>query len=283
MHKKIIWISSYPKSGNTWVRSIITSLFLTNDGQFSFDLLKKIKYFDIKGHYNFVKDISLTDFENISIPEINYKYRIEAQKNLKLTSGNFTFFKNHSSNLKYHNYDFTDEITTLGSIYVIRDPRDVAVSFANHAGVSYDKIIERMTNINEITSSDNIMSLQSSWDNHVNSWTKFKTHSLLLKYEDMIENNHKVLEKMIKFFSTNLKIPLDHKIKIINSVVKSTSFAKLKDMETKEGFEESMKQKDKPFFFRKGETNQWKNILSLGQVKKIEQSFNKTMIQFGYL
>ena len=78
MHKKIIWISSYPKSGNTWIRSIITSLFLTNDGQFSFDLLKNIKYFDIKGHYNFVKDISFADFENISIPEINYKYRIGA-------------------------------------------------------------------------------------------------------------------------------------------------------------------------------------------------------------
>ena len=75
----IIWIASYPKSGNTWVRSIISSLIYSDDGNFDFDLLKKIQQFPNKKYFeNFTND-----FNNIN--EIK-KYWIESQNFINLES-----------------------------------------------------------------------------------------------------------------------------------------------------------------------------------------------------
>ena len=63
--KKIFWIASYPKSGNTWIRSIITSLFFTDDGKFNFSYLNYIPYFDKKENYEFVKKLNIEDYNNL--------------------------------------------------------------------------------------------------------------------------------------------------------------------------------------------------------------------------
>ena len=54
-NKGIVWIASYPKSGNTWIRSIITSILYTSDGKFNFDLIKKIDQFEILRNFKFLK------------------------------------------------------------------------------------------------------------------------------------------------------------------------------------------------------------------------------------
>ena len=48
----IIWIASYPKSGNTWVRSFLSAYYFSSDGNFKFDLLKNIKQFPSKEFFN---------------------------------------------------------------------------------------------------------------------------------------------------------------------------------------------------------------------------------------
>ena len=96
--KKIFWIASYPKSGNTWVRAIISSLFFSRHGIFYFDLLKYILDFDIRERYEFVKSIDINDFKNLSNLNIISKYRIQAQ-HLANVGGDFAFYKTHSANI----------------------------------------------------------------------------------------------------------------------------------------------------------------------------------------
>ena len=79
MNKKIFWIASYPKSGNTWMRAILTSLFFTKDGLFSFDLFSSTSIFEHAERFEFVKELNLDDYNKLSELEILSKYWIEGQ------------------------------------------------------------------------------------------------------------------------------------------------------------------------------------------------------------
>ena len=149
MDKKILWLASYPKSGNTWLRSIISSLIYTSEGIFNFDLLKLIEQFDKPERYRFVKDINKDDYKKINLKiDCVAKYWIESQKKItinKKINPIYNIFKTHSANLSVNNKNFTNNDVTAGCIYVVRDPREVVISFANHRGASIDKTIDFMS------------------------------------------------------------------------------------------------------------------------------------------
>ena len=143
-NKKIFWIASYPKSGNTWIRAIIASLFFSDNGVFKFELFKNIPNFERKENYQFVESINKNDYKNLSNLKIITKYRLEAQKRVNINYGNVAFFKTHSSNISIDNLPYTNEETALGLIYIVRDPRDIAVSYSHHKSANIDAVINLM-------------------------------------------------------------------------------------------------------------------------------------------
>ena len=154
--KKIFWIASYPKSGNTWIRSIITSLFFTNDGKFNFSYLNYIPYFDKKENYEFVKKLNIEDYNNLDQIKNISKYWHKAQKLIKIQNGNFGFFKTHYANITIGNkFNYVNKDVTNGVILIIRDPRDVVISFAKHLNYSLDKTIEIIINNNAVIKNRN--------------------------------------------------------------------------------------------------------------------------------
>ena len=127
----IIWIASYPKSGNTWLRSIIASLLYTNDGIFDFNLIKKIKQFPTRNYFlGFTKNFN--DINEIS------KFWLLAQDKINLTK-EIKFFKTHNLNCAVNNNSFTNRSHTLGTIYVVRDPRNLVDSIKNHYNKDNDE------------------------------------------------------------------------------------------------------------------------------------------------
>ena len=181
----IIWIASYPKSGNTWVRSIISSLIYSNDGNFDFDLLKKIQQFPSQKYFeNFTKD-----FQNIN--EIK-KYWIESQNFLNLDK-EVKFFKTHHINCKIGEHAFTNKNNTLGTIYVVRDPRNLINSFTNHYSIDKNTAKNFITSRQSVTGAledmkrdNSIFTILGSWNDHLKSWTSMNQNLLLIKYEDLI-------------------------------------------------------------------------------------------------
>ena len=286
MDKKILWLASYPKSGNTWLRSIISSLIYTSEGIFNFDLLKLIEQFDKPERYRFVKDINKDDYKKINLKiDCIAKYWIESQKKItinKKINPIYNIFKTHSANLSVNNKNFTNNDVTAGCIYVVRDPREVVISFANHRGASIDKTIDFMSDIgsyfpfNQKTS----LTLLSRWDIHYKSWEDLNCPILILRYEDLINNLYKEIQKIIFFLNKTMLIDINNKDKKITNIIKNTNIKKFREFENKFGFQEASKSSK---FFGSGRTDSWKKILNKNQISKIETMFKNTMIYFKYL
>jgi len=291
MSKHIFWISSYPKSGNTLVRAIISALFFSRNGKFQLDQLKHTGQFERRDRLNLIKKINEEEFLNLDKLKILSKYWLTLQnnENMKIKKG-FGFIKSHSSYVSMFNNWFTNLNNTAGYIYIIRDPRDVAISWAKHANLSYDDSISFMINFNsciewaqtnsELPENIKPKTFLSSWDEHVLSWTKnnLDVPKLVLKYEDLVYKKKEAVKIIVNFFEKNFKIKFYSNDKKIANIVESTSFEELRSQESKFGFAEA----SSGVFFRRGEKNQWKNELNVQQIARLENKFRDFINKFSY-
>ena len=291
--KKIFWLSSYPRSGNTWLRLILCGLFFTKDGNVNnFDILDKIHKLDSLNYFEFIKEISIDDY-NLIFEGTEYdwetlavytKYWIEAQKRIKINEGTFAFFKTHNARVKLKENHYTNELTTLGFIYISRDPRDIVLSYSKHTNKDIDSTIDLLINdtiMGKDKTKNRTLEVLLNWKDHYRSWKKFiKVPSLFLKYEDLVNDIEREINNITDFFYSNFNIEISNKNEKIKNVIKSTNFDNLKNMENKNGFDEKSKYSD---FFRSGKTKQWKNELNQNQKNLIEQSCKNQMIELGYM
>ena len=283
----IIWIASYPKSGNTWIRSLIGSYFFSKDGIFNFKVLKNIEQFspiipssvlNEKTHYQ----------SKVSKSWIPSQKIINKEKKIR-------FMKTHNAMCAINGNKFTDRLNTLAVIYVVRDPRNILSSISHHYEMSQNEALEFITNkrkiiypikqgtINESSQTD--FNFLSDWSTHYNSWKNIGFCPIqIIKYEDILTNNKKTFVSMLDFLSKFFKFQYDKK-KIQNSLL-STSFEKLSSLEKKYGFDESAYSKNnkkKIKFFNLGKENKWKKVLNKSVAKNLENVFNKEMRELGYL
>ena len=280
----IIWIASYPKSGNTWVRAIINSLLFSKNNQININNLK-VRQFPLRKDFEGI-------ISNFRDEREFAKNCIIAQERLNLDN-KIKFFKTHNAFWKLGEYAFTNELNTLGVIHVVRDPRNVVTSIMNHFSKTIDnyekafKFIsdtKRMFGPETSTLEENdLPTIISSWSNHYNSWRKFRKNNLLIKYENLLENPEDEYLKIINFLKKliNFKIKEEDVLKII----KNTQFNELKDQENKDGFREAAKDqndKERQFFYL-GPKNKWENLLDKNIKDLIEKNFEKEMKELRYL
>ena len=295
MSKHIFWIASYPKSGNTLVRSILSSLFFSDTGIFNFDLLKKIVSFEelsrlTKCYNTRAENINTKNWKEKNI--LIFQNLKEIQKKINLDfSEDFAFFKTHFNGKNFDNQSFFIEEYLRGIIYIYRDPRDVCISWARHSSLSNNESIDFMLNesasINWIDQdrflkyNKNIPVYLSSWEKHVRSWIDFQYRCpfLLLNYEELVYKKKEAINKLIDFFEKNFKIKVINKDIKINNILSSTSFNNLQKLENLHGFNESIKENK---FFAVGQKNQWKSELEQNQIKIIEHEFGLIMKKLKY-
>ena len=292
-YKRIFWISSYPKSGNTWLRLILCGLFYTNDGIIDdFKILNNIPKFDLLNNFKFIKKISIDDynliFKNNYYDEktlVTYsKYWIEAQKKIKHNK-KFIFYKTHNARVKLNatQIPYTNEITTLGFIYVSRDPRDIVLSYSKHTNKNIDEVIKLLNEdkiMGKIKSNNRMLEVILSWKDHYCSWKNFTSvPSLFLRYEDLINNFEDEINKILLFFYNNFNIKIENQNQKIKNIIKSTNFKNLKNIEDKKGFVEKSEFSN---FFRVGKNKQWEKKLNTKQKKLIENYFKDQMNELNY-
>ena len=206
----IIWLASYPKSGNTWLRSIVSSLLYSEDGYFNIDLLKKIDQFPQR---KFFENLT-NDFYNIHEIKKNW---ITAQDKLNLDN-KIKVLKTHNLNCTIDNHAFTNKNNTVATIYIVRDPRNLVNSISNHFNKSPEeaknfiltsKVISGYSQKN--SRGGDVITLIGSWQEHYQFWTKKNENLLLIKYEDLIEKPFEEMDKLINFLKKYVKVSSDKK------------------------------------------------------------------------
>ena len=173
----IIWIASYPKSGNTWVRALVSSYLFSDKEDFSFELLKKIPKFI---QQKFITPVIKLDEIKKEPLKISKFWEI-AQTRINLDS-KVKFLKTHNACVSYEGKWFTNKKNTVGYIYIVRDPRAVACSLAKHHAISQEKAVNNLLNENQIgvEESDKMTEIISSWKINYQSWKKKKITMVLL-------------------------------------------------------------------------------------------------------
>ena len=269
--KNIIWLASYPKSGNTWIRAC---LMLAITGDLSLDkLIHVIPYFPVLNNVHFQK-AEFSDTTEASRSAI--KTWDKTQYGLSnSTEGRQIIVKTHQVFANINNVQFPNKETTYGVIQIVRDPRDVALSYSAHFGRDIDLAIEKiMDEKNVINESSQPGSFEfiSSWELNYLSWQDAIFPKLVIRYEDLLTSPKTQLETIFDFLKLTPKLSTEQ-------IISKTSFQSLAKMEAKNGFKEASEHSK---FFRIGKKDQW-SALSPKQREKIEQKFSKTMKVLRYL
>lgn len=282
----IIWIASYPKSGNTWVRMFLRSYFLPEGKSFSInskgnDRFEALNFPELKTLQEL--NIDFNKFENI------VKNWVSIQDYINLNN-KINFLKTHNGNFTINDFPFTNTANTAGGIYIVRDPRDVVISMSHHLNMNNESVVEHLiTNQHEIAHIDKNSkkekqdsfkkSIMGTWSMNYLSWKSYKGRKIhFVRYEDLINNPKNEFLKILEYLKNIINFDIDEQK--LNKAIIDTSFDNLSKMELQNGF---IEQSWKRNFFRKGKIGDWKESLDNKLSKKIEDTFHKEMKYLGYI
>ena len=271
----IIWVASYPKSGNTWVRAFLHNLFINADKPASINKL---------GHFVRLDPDSLA-YESLArrrledmSPEEIAALRPKVHQALTRISPDSVLVKTHNFLGEAGGVPLITMECTAGAVYVVRNPLDVVLSMTRHYGNAIDESIDALNDPEFHTASPEqpIPVIHNSWSNHVRSWTQNPSAALhVLRYEDMVEKPIKTFAALAKFLG--LKPPRER----LKKAIRFSSFNVLSKQEEAQGFGERS-----PFaerFFAVGRAGQWRKSLTPAQVDEIVTAHHEQMERFGYL
>ena len=276
----IVWIASYPKSGNTWIRSFLCSYFFLDldKESFSFDVLRHMPVFPNKKLFNAFGS-NPKNLQELA------KSWIQVQKKINLNK-KVNFLKTHNAFGNYKKHHFTDKINTLGAIYIVRDPRDVLVSYSKHMKKSISETLKLIQDDNHIGFLEDqegvIGDIRGSWSQHYNSWKNFNIREkLIIKYEDLIEDPFNNFLKAINYLNRLIGLKVDEEN--IKKCIKITSFNNLQNLEKTTGFKEKLTNHSDVPFFNTGKVKQWQKVLDKETINIVEKKFAKEMSELNYI
>lgn len=276
-YRQIIWVASYPKSGNTWLRMFLEAYFL---GELDInDIVSSVG--DDRGELAMIGDGS--EAGNLPI-DLQHLTRPMAMLRLvrqyrQVNHGIPLFVKTHHANLIANGIELLPVSLTKATICIVRDPRDVLPSFAKHMGCDLNQGLEWMFDrYRTLTSAPGRMAdFLSSWDANVLSYLNDDNHNTqIFKYEDMRADPVTQFSLMLKHAG------IEPDRKRVEQAVQMVELDKLRAIEQKEGFGESSKHA-KDQFFGQGAVGGWQDKLTEVQRHKLEKKFKRVMQRLGYL
>lgn len=277
--KNIVWLASYPKSGNTWFRIFLSNLFSDSPGAVHINELTETA---ISSNRSIMDNYLGMHSSELTSDEID-KLRPEVFRRYSGDKDDFAFIKTHEAwTLNSRSEPIFPAEITRGVIYIIRNPLDIAISYSHHNHESIDLTISRLNDVySKLCDGKDGLYMQTeqtikSWSDHVYSWTKNSGLPLhLIRYEDMLEAPLNTFKSAVDFLN------LSYGEAEILDAVNFSDFHRLKAMETRDGFKE--RGINTEIFFRKGKSNEWKTGLSQSQIEEVESKHKELMMQYGYL
>lgn len=272
---EIVWIASYPKSGNTWLRAFLGSLL--DGGSLGLDDLATT----VASQRDLFDEFAGFSSSYLTSDEAD-RVRPDIYRAWCMSSHERVFCKVHDACCDAGGRSVLPEQCPQRAVYVLRNPLDVAISFAHHAGVSLDTAIDWMgddaftLSKGERTPSRQLAQKLGSWSHHVETWTRTRRLPVLvIRYEDMIADAIGTFGCVVRFLG------YEPDTAGLARAVENTSFGRLREQEETRGFAERSSRARA--FFRRGRPGEWQDVLSSAQVQRIHAAHRRVMAEFGYL
>jgi len=271
----MIWLASYPKSGNTWVRALLSNYLQNDAGPTSINrLIGSSIHID---RHLFDETMGLASAD-MTPEEIAHNRPIFHQE-LSEQSPGLNFVKTHDAfNCPRSGEPLYPKEADSAVIYLVRNPLDIVTSFSHHQNKTVDEMIDFMADANAKLRGGNARFDQhlGAWSDHVTGWTRQNSLKLLtVRYEDLITDTIGTFAKIIRFSG------LDYDATRLQQAVEFAKFETLQQIEQEEGFDE--RQPTAQSFFRSGQAGEGRKNLSDRQVAKIVESHRDLMFRFAYI
>jgi aryl sulfotransferase len=273
----MVYLASFPKSGNTWLRIFLGYLI---QGE-KLDINRIIDFSENTTSRPLFENIIFENSFELTDAEISYYRPKIIEFFIKQQADKPVYLKTHETYIKNNkgNWIFPQK-TSYKAIYLVRNPFDVCVSYAHHIGCNdFDKVIGKMSSRVKFIDGSyyHLLHRIGSWSEHIESWLdNFPRERLLvIKYEDMVQKSLDTFSRIIEF------IGIDYSKSQIEKAIELSSFEKLQALEKNRPFSE--KPPTSKSFFRKGKVGSWKDILTNDQVNQIINEHADFMRQFNYL
>lgn len=272
---KLVWLASYPKSGNTWLRAFLHNYLCQPESPYDINSLMDMTAGEAgAGLYAPYDSRPASQF---SIADVQ-RMRPLVHAELTRAYPDLVFVKTHNASVLVAGVPLMTPEVTAGAMYIVRDPRDVAVSYSHHLGRPLDATIAFMADPEAATGGDDLKVYErlSSWSVHVHFWTR-RANDLLhvMRYEDILRDPAAEFAEVVRFLGQ--EPPPERLAK----AVFHSRFAELSRQEAGRGFIERPATAQR--FFRAGRAGQWRDVLSAAQIRRIEQDHGREMTRFGYL
>jgi hypothetical protein len=266
--QRIVWLASFPKSGNTWARSFLANSFQPPGKALDINSLRQFTTADVR--QDFFDRANSGPFRGQTIEEW-IKVRPAALRLIAASKDGHHFVKTHCQVIKVGNVPLIMPEVTAAAVYLIRNPFDLALSYARHLGLDVDAAIGRMANPQTAHRGDTgIIEFIGRWDDHIRTWTEAKGLPLhLMRYEDMVADPAAAYRGLFAF----LKVPVDEAQ--FARTLELTSFEALRKQEQERGVRERPAQMAQ--FFARGTAGGWREELSAKQVRLLREAFRPTL------
>jgi hypothetical protein len=271
----IIWLASYPKSGNTWVRAFLHNLLRDPARSYDINRLSDLTPGDSQiDKYRVLDPAFGEDYSDERVQAL----RPQVHRAIAASWPDTVVVKTHNALIEEEGAPLVALEVTAGAIYVVRNPLDVAISFSHHNAASIDDIIAFMAQpgARSVSNAANVYEVYGSWSEHVASWTATPNPRLhVMRYEDMLASPARSFGALVTFLG------LDAPRARIAKAIRLSSFAVLREQERRHGFREKPVVADK--FFREGTAGQWRKRLTPAQIAAIVAAHREQMARYAYL
>lgn len=262
--QRIIWLASFPKSGNTWLRSFLAQYFMPEGKAPDINSLKQFTTADVR--QDFFDRAAGRRFEAADFDDW-LRTRVKAVRLIAASKTGHHFVKTHCQVQRIGPIDVIDPAVTAAAIHVIRNPFDVAPSYARHLAISVDEAIDKMLSPQALNATETrIFEIVGRWDDHAASWQGAKGLPLhAMRYEDMKADTERAFRGLLSFLQAPVK---DGQLR---RAIRATSFEALRKQEDTQGFVEKPAGMDR--FFAKGQAGAWREDLTPAQVARLREGF----------
>jgi len=271
----IVWLASYPKSGNTWLRAFLANLIANRSTPVALDELPR--YGDLESRPDLFGKLAGRPSTELDLARI-CELRPQVHAEIAAAAPKTVFVKTHNLAGIQDGHPLHNPTVTAGAIYVVRNPLDVAISMSHHFGISLDEAIMYLGNDSAASENNELFVTEflGSWSRHVKSWSEFDNDRILVpRYEDLLDKPAKWFGKVARM------VGLGSDRGRIERAIGHASFNSLATLERHHGFVEvPIKGKR---FFRAGRANQWRDTLSRDQVTRVIADHREQMVRWRYL